>query len=419
MKKIILTILILSLSRFLVFGQENYIPGYIVKGNDTIRGLINYQGWTKNPDKISFRQNGTNLTETYTPSSIAEFGVKDEIYVSAIVEFEASSANVADLGEDRQLALRSDTVFLETLIKGEKSLYLYKNMDSRENYYIKQGLGYELLVYKKYVENNGSSSRIKENGKYKGQLVTYLGNSLSIQIGQTAYKRGSLTKLFDAYYNSSASSSTNTRVLFQRAAEKIRLEFGILAGTSYTSVSISSKQIDEYNHLNLKPSLRFSGGVSCDLILPRNLNKLSFYNELMFTSFGMSSSVENYTNENDYRLTHYRLAYSYLKLGNLIRYSFPAGKYKLFVNAGISHYFVVSKTDEKKTTTHFYSDVHESQEPIFEESRSYEFAWVVGAGAKHNKFSLQARYEQGTGMANYTMIGSSTKRIFLLLGYSF
>jgi len=84
-----------------------------------------------------------------------------------------------------------DTVFLQTMIQGIKSLYHYKDSDGKDNLYIKQNECFDLLVYKKYLKIYEGASVVLENKKYTGQLTVYLQDCQQIlsKIYSTAYQK--------------------------------------------------------------------------------------------------------------------------------------------------------------------------------------------------------------------------------------
>ena len=126
-KKIALSVLVILIFQC-SFGQKNYLPGYVIQLNgDTLHGFIDYRKWDKNPDKIAFRKEMSDNSSHYTPIGIKGFGVKDVIYESAIIETEISSDNPIDFSSQAEFSMRTDTTFLQTMIRGVKCLYFYKN----------------------------------------------------------------------------------------------------------------------------------------------------------------------------------------------------------------------------------------------------------------------------------------------------
>ena len=134
-------------------AQENFNKGYIVSHNkDTIHGLIDYRNWKTNPEYIKFKNNNGEQEKALRPNDILEFSVLDESYISAKVNVGIRSDNIGYLDQNSTLDSYSDTVFLQTLYKGEKSLFLYHNKGI-DHFYILTEKGFDLLIYKKYINN--------------------------------------------------------------------------------------------------------------------------------------------------------------------------------------------------------------------------------------------------------------------------
>ena len=133
-KKILFTILAISLFQ-ISFSQTNFKPGYAIslKG-DTIRGFIDYRNWERNPDKIIFKSNINDNQTQYSPVDIREFGVLDEVYVSAIVKTDGSFNELKISSFNTEITNRVDTAFLQSMVKGKKGLYHYINKFGENNF---------------------------------------------------------------------------------------------------------------------------------------------------------------------------------------------------------------------------------------------------------------------------------------------
>jgi len=397
----------------LAFSQKNYIPGYVItNNNDTLLGFVDYRNWQYNPDMIRFKTSLDDSPVSFSPSDIAEFKVEGEIYVSGIINTEISPRNSNRLNKYPQLNIKADTTFLQTLVSGNKSLYSYKNFDTGENFYIKQDSGFDLLIYKRYIEQRDGQSVITENRKYLNQLTLYLSDceTINSKLNNTSYEKNSLIKLFQYYYKNSPSG-----VSFQRDMEKIRTEIGFLAGVSSTSLEFKSNSYAFLVEAGFNTSVNFSSGIFLDLILPRMQGKWSINNEVLFSTYNVKGSYNGYDNENNYWETTTEISYSYLKINNMLRFKYPAGPLFLFLNGGISNGFAVSEND----LTKLYTTDSVEEEFTLDDPRKYEQAYILGAGLKFNKLSLEFRYEKGNGMSTYVDLNSLTKRYYFLLGYRF
>jgi hypothetical protein len=143
------------------FSQENFIPGYIIElEGDTAHGFIDFKNWKINPDHIFFKKNPDTDKTEFSAVQIRGFCVNGEIYESAIVETEISPANKNFLQYDAALYFRTDTVFLQAIFIGPKSLYFYLTRDKKEQFYIKEDSNYTLLIYKRYLIEDQSDNKI-------------------------------------------------------------------------------------------------------------------------------------------------------------------------------------------------------------------------------------------------------------------
>ena len=112
--------------------RKNFVSGYVLKLNgDTLRGLVDYRNWAKNPNVIRFRTFTSDDIREFKPLDIVGFGAKDEIYKSAVVKVEGSSMN-GIISDSPKFSFRTDTVFLQTFYQGSKSLYFYKNRNDHD-----------------------------------------------------------------------------------------------------------------------------------------------------------------------------------------------------------------------------------------------------------------------------------------------
>lgn len=419
--RLITLILGILISQF-SFSQTNYIPGYVVQiTGDTAFGFIDYRNWSENPNRVTFKLNEGSNSIKYTPTDIVGFSVYDEIYMSGIVEYETSPFKTSELVESPALYFKLDTIFLQALYIGNKSLFYYKNIYGKEHFYIRGDTGFELLVYKKYIVGKNGQIIIKENNRYLGQLTLYLSDcpDISLKLKNTSYSKKSLKNLFQYYY-----ANVSTDPYFQNNAEKISTEVGVLAGVSFSYLKFQSRASPTLvNAVYEEPSINVAGGLFIDILFSRNQRKWSLYSELFYSAYRTNGRYENIKNPDEYTITELEIGNAHVKLNNLLRFKYPFGKFSLFFNAGLSNGFAISETNysmsELKTKTYIGSIVKFEEGPAILETRKYEQAIIMGLGAKFNRYSFEARFEQGNGMSGYITLKSFTQKSYFLLGYRF
>jgi hypothetical protein len=385
---------------------------------DTLHGYINYKNWEINPDKINFKNKDENTVSVYTPVDIKEFRASDELYVGAIVNSEISPSRTDQLKENPFVNIIVDTVFLQTIYNGDKSLYYYKNVVGKDNFYTKNDSGLQLLIYKKYLkkQNQYSNNAIVENKSYLGQLALYLSDCSIIQskLSNTAYTQKSLEGLFKYYYTCAQSEP-----LFQKTREKVKTEFGILAGVSISSLAFKGSIYPYLKNADFSYSTNPTAGLFLDIILPRNLGKWSIKNELMFHAYKVDAKYNDFVSVDQYTIYTTEIGYSYMKLNTLLHYKYLIGKTYFYLNGGMSNGLAIDETNYKKTETKFYVDERTEEDQAVDYPRQYEQAFIIGLGAQCKKFSIEMRYLQGNGMASTTGSNTISKSYIALLGYRF
>jgi hypothetical protein len=400
------------------FGQEKYLPGYIVlPQGDTLHGFVDYRNWERTPNKIFFKKKISDDKSVHSPLDIREFGVLDEIYESAIIETEVSPVNTSELQYNPELIIKRDTCFLQAMVKGVKSLYYYKNILGQEQFYIKQYSSFELLIHKKYLKDHNGRSVIVENKKYVGQLTIYLNDCSAIQqkLNNTDYQKNSLENLFLAYYN-----CTKSEINFHKKTEKLSNAFGVIAGASWTSLAFHNNPYFSYLiNAEYNNPINFTAGLFFEVILSRNNGKWSIGNELIITSYKVDGQYNVYTNENQYTYIHTTLGYTYLKMNNMLRFKYPVGKLFIYLNAGISNGYAIIEKNYLKQESKFYSQESVEEGKALYDTRRYEVGLNVGLGTKFKRYSFEIRYESSNGMSTYLSLKSSVNKLYLLLGFKF
>ena len=134
MKKIILSLILLS-GCAIASAQVNLREGIVITlGGDTLHGMIDYRTKTMNAEQCLFVEDGKPEPQTFQPGQIAGYRFTDngKYYVSKDVELGG--------GEHK-------TVFLEYILKGEISLYYLGNNAEFDIFYIEDQNG-ELAMLK-------------------------------------------------------------------------------------------------------------------------------------------------------------------------------------------------------------------------------------------------------------------------------
>ena len=397
--------------------ESEVVEGIIIsKNGDTLQGFIDYRNWENNPKEINFQYDINDEKVSYSPDDIKLFRAQGNIYVSSIVKRENSTQNINKLEYNPKFHFEIDTVFLQTLVLGEKSLYYCKNNNGENNFFIKQNNQFELLEYKKYLKKINGKSNIVENKKFVGQLLSYLNDCQSIhsRLSKVKYDKESLKKLF-AFYQAcdlKLNSSDNQ--------EKIFVKIGIVAGMSISSVQFKGYSLTYLVNTDYPKSFNFSTGIYFDLFVPRNkLNRWSSYNELFYTSYKVEGKYKNIYNSSNYEIFNTIIGYSYIKMNNMFRYQYSENNILLYFNIGLSNGLVIAEKNYLKKETMLSGSLNIKEDKAIEEIRKYEQGYIFGLGTIYKNYSLELRYERGNGMSIYPSLNSVIRKLYFLLGYQF
>jgi hypothetical protein len=411
--------LFVLLTPIVLYSQENYIKGRIIKqNNDTINGFIDYQNWEINPDKISFKRKLTENKTEFKALDIKEFDVNNEIYESGLIQIETSSNLTNELSTSFAMDFEEHTAFLQAYMRGNKSLYLYKTKKQKEQFYIKNDSKFELLEYKKYIRTREDEEVvISENKKYVGQLMLYLSDceALIPKIQTTRYTLKDLTNLFNNY-----DSKVQLKSVYKKEPDKVKSEFGVAVGGTLSNLYFYGWYNEALINTAYPSSKDFTAALFYNMVFPRNRGKWSIHNELMYNMYSFSGQSLNYTSDNQYSIYSSYLSYSYIKMNNLVRYNFILKNINIFLNAGISNGLVLSENKNNLITeTKFYTSNTLEEKRALKEIRTYEQGLLWGAGISFKKYSVELRLEQANGMSTYIGLHGNVDRYLVLFAYKF
>ena len=394
-------------------AQSHFEKGIVVlEGGEYMYGYIDYGNWDRNPDEILFAKKVTKAPISLYPSDIEGFYVADEHYISAKVRTEISSIKAGDLSRKPHFRFGEAETFLQVVIEGEKSLFVYKDQEEKTHFYIRKEGELMLLKFKKYLKRDADKKLIGLNRAYIGQLITYLeaDEGLLPLIQRTEYSRRSLERLFLQYY-----VDMDQIPAFYKEAEKVLIQPGVLVGLSCSKLDFKSSLFPVMDQMVFPVSYRPTVGFSLEFLMPRNHRKWSLQTELLYTSY-LAKGSQTFGGSS----VHALFGQSYLKTNNMLRYNFPYQRHRLFVNAGLATSLVLSEVNTQWVDGLSTFTVQGNPEtPILSQTDAYEFEFFVGGGVRKDRFSAEFRYEFGNGPSRLVYMSSPMNRAYVMLGYRF
>jgi hypothetical protein len=166
-------------------------------------------------------------------------------------------------------------------------------------------------------------------------------------------------------------------------------------------------------------SPNFTGGVAFNIVLPGSMRNFSVNNEIIYSAFQVSGHyferVSNNINNNFYSSFNYH----YISMKNMLRFSYPLGRWAIFANVGISNGIAISRTNIMRTESYFYGTENVSEGQALTNTRNYEQGFLAGAGTRYLNFTFEFRFDKGNGMSSAGGVDTSTLKYFFLFGYFF
>lgn len=420
--------LILSINSF---SQKNYTYGYIYDLEGKKKpGYIEYKDWNYNPRTIKYKESLQDEAVEYSPLDIQGFSIGIRSYFSAIVEKETSSRKLGNLDPNPDLNIQVDTAFLYCIINGPKSLYKYHRIGENENFYIKVGEEYQLLAYKKYIKtlkyaDDPASTEYKrqttgyfEIKTYVGQLAIYLNdcqNLINTQ-GKPAYEQYYFEKIFSSYKKCIELPEPKIETQYKGTAE-----FGIQAGITLSNLNFKSFSDSYYIHLleNSSPSANLTLGARINSISGNDEN-FHFGMELLYASFNQNFSSLIVTGQETYSSVDGEVGFWSLKFCFVPKYNIVTGPQKIYLLGGISlgvNKEYTNRYYQKNYSTLTNTVASANEGVLITHTKYHELGIVLGAGWRYKNVFLEGRIDFGNGVTIKKAINTSTRRLFIHVGY--
>ncbi|HEX6913823.1 MAG TPA: hypothetical protein VF145_01195, partial [Chitinophagaceae bacterium] len=248
------------------YAQQNEQPGAVVM-NDGSRqaGWIDYQDWDRNPDQVKFRVTKESAPVVYRVNDLRSFEIdgKDR-YQRYVVSKTLAPADVSDLDTKQPLQVVTDTVFLRTVIEGDR-FNLFELVDDRRYYFIQQQQTEPVeLKFRLEKLDGGSFTR---HTTYREQLKALTDDAeLKRKIDRAEYRLNDISRIV---------RQLNGSVSYGQAqggrAGAIRFLAG--AGAAYNSLDIESYDA-MLDNMNFDPSVSPNISVGVEIATGRNFNRL-------------------------------------------------------------------------------------------------------------------------------------------------
>ena len=369
MKKSLLFLLLTFFTA--AFSQIRFEKGYIINNKDEkSEVLIKNEDWSLNPTTFIYKNSEDGSELTAKIENVKEFGVYNfSKYVRFTGPIDQSRDDLQDLGSEKNPKWLEQTVFLQQLAEGKRSLYSYNNSKILRFFYEDGDTKITQLIYKRYLGEN--SSNIYINNEFRSQLAnSFAGDVDGDKFDNLPYKAQSLTNLFKKYNLSDS--------VLKSDSEKSSFNLYIKPGISFNSAKFQisgGSDLDTDFESKLSPRV----GVQLEFILPTRRNKWSVFVEPTYQTYKQESK--------NVGLSPAMIEYSSIELPIGVRYYMFLNKdAKLFLEGFVN--VADFQIGENYIT---YQIPGTSAEKTYELQSQVTVGGGIGFSYK-NKYSVSARY---------------------------
>lgn len=285
------------------FAQPAFQPGYFIDHNgERVSCLIKNLDWKDTPQKFTYRLQADRPPVEANPADIQEFGIEGVArFIRAKVKIDRSSEQNAQLKyKDRQPNWSSETLFLEVLLQGTASLYLYReNITQRFFYKASPTDTLSQLVHKKYLNTQRD---IVYNNRFRQQLWAQVNceDKAVDQFDNVRYTENSLLHFFKQYHEC-LNASFDT---YQPNTRRGEIRLSVVPGLHMAGATLSSS-VEGVQDLDFGRRVGYRFGLEVDYVLPINNGVWSIVFEPTWQTF--QDNATNLQNSGEISFTNIEL----------------------------------------------------------------------------------------------------------------
>jgi hypothetical protein len=317
-------LLAVGLKTTTAYAQVDFRPGYIVQlAGDTVRGEVDYRDTRSNMTQCRFRPNSGASITTYQPAELRAYGLSSEHKLYQAIA-PASSA---------------PKYFLEVLVSGPAKLYFWRDDERADHYYVAtEAFPLTELVQRKVLLEQ--QRVLQEQNIYRNTLAQALPGcpAAQAQLPALRFTARDLARTVLAYNQCFAPQpATPVAEVVTGQPKGSKVQFGIIAGAQSTTMRVKyDDQFSKDNTLEFGPKFTPVVGLSLNLPLTVLSRKLSLETELFYDGqhYDQTYTKTTYGGGVYSSASRYTFNMVYLRLPLLLRYTYPKGRVRPFLEAG-------------------------------------------------------------------------------------
>ena len=280
-------LLLLLMTGCLSYAQAQvYYPAKLVlRTGETLSGEAAIRSFDQSSRKVQYRSAPGQATRTYSALEVDRLIIAGRPYRGGVVQLERSPYRHEELRQQAEWQYTQDTLFLETVLTGDRSLYRVGMIGAQDLYYIPNDAGgYELLRYKRYLKTSPKElSTVRERRDFVLQLSNYLTDCPGVRAGLQgiAYEEAALKRLFNAH-----ARCTNTEITTVSRVTGGKAKVRLIAGVSSSRLTVLTGSTATRSAYRGTALARPTAGLGIDYIPKQGRSNWMLSGEFVYTGVG-------------------------------------------------------------------------------------------------------------------------------------
>ncbi|WP_423146332.1 hypothetical protein [Rubrolithibacter danxiaensis] len=415
-KTILFTLLLIKIAT--LNAQEKKRTGEVVLKDGTKRaGFIYYKNWNVNPEEIKFQETINSKPEILGKSDISSFTVKDEEinenYKLFTVNIDTSKQALGELDSNRLAENKRKTIFLQTLLTGNISLYLVKLNSNREQYFFQKKDEEPVELFnKRYLKG----FVLLQSPGFRNQLFIALNDCKDIttrQINSLAYEEKPLIKIISSY---NKCKGGNSKPVFEKKDYKLPPQLIAYAGVTFNKLDVKNpKEISPV--YSFEPTTGVLAGAMIEFPVRRTNKRFSIITDAGFRTYSFNTDATDRHNSQWIEKYNVNLNLEYLNLGVGVKTYLSSKKIKPFIQFQYVNAWLVNDKNERIKEKTFAGTVTTERLKYFESLRKNEQFLELRLGVGGKKVGVNAAFSLTNGFSPYETTKTTISSAGLQLQY--